>query len=144
MTHCLYEIASGKSVAVDIICIWRRPMTVYMFIDSQCPLCVAEVQMLQRHDKHKQLVFEDIHAPDFNDRYPQFNVHECYNTLHAIDDNGTVVKGLDATVLVWRTVDKYKWLGVLRWPVIKMMCRFWVSNVCATSWFFLTLIPRYC
>lgn len=96
-------------------------MTVYMFIDSQCPLCVAEVQMLQRHDKHKHLVFEDIHAPDFNDRYPQFNVHECYNTLHAIDDNGTVVKGLDATVLVWRTVDKHKWLGVLRWPVIKLV-----------------------
>lgn len=92
-----------------------------VFYDGRCPLCSAEMAMLKRLDRRAALQLEDIHAPDFNRRYPQINVVEANKILHGLAADGTPLYGLDVTVGAWRTVGKKRWLVVLRWPGIRRL-----------------------
>lgn len=39
---------------------------VQVFFDGDCPLCVREINMLKRMDKHERIWFTDIAASDFS------------------------------------------------------------------------------
>lgn len=94
-------------------------MQLTLFYDATCPLCVAEMDLLRRYDKQDALCLQDIHAPDFNAKYPQVDVAAANQILHGLTNDGKMLYGLDVTVSAWRLVGKKKWLGVLRWPVIR-------------------------
>ena len=110
----------------------RQIMKLTMLMDSQCPLCAAEVGMLTAADVGNRLRFQDIHAPDFSTKYPELDWQDCYDTLHVLSDNGDVIKGLDATCAVWNAVGKHRWLNLLRLPgigwVADRMYRLFANN----------------
>ncbi|MGB5445385.1 MAG: DUF393 domain-containing protein, partial [Psychromonas sp.] len=62
---------------------------------------------------------EDINSEDFNQRFPHINRERAMAVLHGQDENGEMLFALDVTCLAWQTVGKYRWLKVLRWPVIR-------------------------
>ena len=94
-------------------------MLLTIFYDSYCPLCSAEINQLKAYDNEKQLLFEDINAVDFIQRYPYIDKIKANKLLHGQLTNGAIIYGLDVTCLAWKTVGKHRWLALLRWPVIR-------------------------
>jgi len=75
--------------------------------------------MLRAYDTEKKLVFEDIHAPDFPQRFEYIDREKANAVLHGQLSNGEMIYGLDVTCIAWRTVGRHRWLTILRWPVIR-------------------------
>ena len=94
-------------------------MSLTIFFDSHCPLCSAEINQLKALNKKNQLLFEDINAEDFVNRYPSIDKIKANKLLHGQLSTGEMLYGLDVTCLAWKTVGKHKWLAILRWPVIR-------------------------
>ena len=94
-------------------------MKLTVFYDAQCPLCSAEINQLKQYDTEKQLVFEDIHAADFTQRFEYIDREKANAVLHGQLSNGEMIYGLDVTCMAWRTVGRHRWLIILRWPVIR-------------------------
>ncbi len=90
-----------------------------LFYDGHCPLCVKEIASLRQKDHRGLLQLEDIHAPDFSERYPKLDPHQAEKFLHGLDANGEWLTGLDVTVKAWQLVNHHRWLRILRWPLIR-------------------------
>lgn len=90
-----------------------------LFYDGHCPLCVKEIASLRQKDHCGLLQLEDIHAADFSERYPQLDPIEAEKILHGLSASGEWLTGLDVTVKAWQLVNHHRWLGILRWPLIR-------------------------
>jgi len=93
--------------------------TLTLFYDSYCPLCATEMDQLRELDKQQRLRFEDIHAADFAERYPDIDPQAADRILHARYADGRMIYGLDVTHQAWKLVGKHRWIAILRWPVIR-------------------------
>lgn len=94
-------------------------MKLTLFYDGFCPLCLAEMNRLKVYDIQHRLLFEDIHQPDFQTRYPQLS-HQVLNArIHGQLEDGTMITGLDVTYLAWKLVGKGWVYAPLRWPIIR-------------------------
>ena len=94
-------------------------MKLKIFYDGLCPLCSMEINQLRAYDTDNQLLFENIHAPDFVKRYPYIDQVRANKLLHGQLSDGGLIYGLDVTCMAWKTVGKHRWLSVLRWPFIR-------------------------
>lgn len=94
-------------------------MTLTIFYDSQCPLCLAEMQQLKAYDNDNRIHLVSLHAEDFHLHYPHIDREKADQILHGMQDNGEMLYGLDVTCSAWTLVGKYKWLKVLRWPLVQ-------------------------
>ena len=94
-------------------------MKLTIFVDSHCPLCMAEMQQLMSLDTSKKIIIEDLHASDFIQRYPHIDPVKAFRKLHGQLDDGRILFGLDVTCLAWSLVGKHRWLAILRWPLIR-------------------------
>lgn len=90
-----------------------------IFFDGYCPLCAIEMRQLRQRDKQGTIIFEDIQAVDFSDRYPHLNWQALNARIHVLLTDGRMVTGLDATHAVWQAVGKGWLYAPLRWPVIR-------------------------
>lgn len=95
------------------------PFPLTMYYDGFCPLCVAEIKLLQSFDVKGNLRFADIHAPDFSERFPHVNPESANRVLHAEYADGQLLLGLDVTHHAWRIVNKKRWIAALRWPLVR-------------------------
>ncbi len=98
------------------------PLT--LFYDSYCPICSAEMKELESLDALKRLRFEDIHAEDFSERYPNIDPIAADRKMHGLYADGSLILGLDVAHQSWRAVGKKKWLMLLRLPVVR-----WFSDI---------------
>ena len=95
-------------------------MTLTIFYDSHCPLCLVEMQHLKRFDEHKRIKLVDLHNDKLLESYPHINKQDAMRKLHAQQDNGDMLYGLDVTAIAWNLVGKYRFVKILRWPVIRL------------------------
>ncbi|WP_110670695.1 thiol-disulfide oxidoreductase DCC family protein [Salinicola halophilus] len=89
-----------------------------LFYDGACPLCVHEIQHLKRLDRHRRIRFEDIHAEDFSERWPDVDRAQASAILLG-DYRGERLHGLDVTHRAWSLVGRGWLTAPLRWPLIK-------------------------
>ncbi len=89
-----------------------------IFYDGFCPLCVNEMASLARHDRQHCLEFEDIHQEDFATRFPSIDPERANTVLHALDEQGVLLLGLDVTAKAWSLVG-VPWFRALRWPGVR-------------------------
>lgn len=94
-------------------------MKLTIFYDGCCPLCAIEIKQLRDYDADNRLAFEDIHAPDFDKRYPHIDPVKANEILHGQLSDGELIYGLEVTCRAWKAVGKHRWLSILRWPVIR-------------------------
>lgn len=92
-----------------------------IFYDAQCPLCNTEMEHLKKSDIQNQLKLEDLNSASFSERFPEIDKSKAMNLLHAKTDAGDMIYGLDVTYQAWKIVGKYRWLKILRLPVIKIV-----------------------
>ncbi len=93
--------------------------TLRIYYDGLCPLCLREMQHLQRLDRTQQLDLQDINAADFAERFPNIDPLHADRILHGELADGRLLYGLDVTVLAWRLVGRGRWVSFLRWPLIR-------------------------
>ncbi|MEQ1559112.1 MAG: DUF393 domain-containing protein [Methyloglobulus sp.] len=81
------------------------PLTIYY--DASCRLCNSEMQNIKIHDADNQLILIDCSANDF-DQTPflaeGISKEKMMNRLHAQDASGKWLVGVDAFVVIYRTV----------------------------------------
>lgn len=90
-----------------------------IFYDSHCPLCMKEMQHLRASDLNQRIDLVDLHDENFSSRYPMINKDTAMGKLHGQLSSGEMIYGLDVTCVAWSVVGKYRWLKILRAPVIK-------------------------
>ena len=113
-------------------------MKLTLLFDSYCPLCTAEMKLLGNLDIERKLIFVDIHAVDFSNRFPAVDPVLANKILHGIYEDGSIIFGLDVTHQAWRAVGQKPWLAILRWPIIRWFTDFayviFAKNRYAISW----------
>ena len=68
---------------------------VEVFFDGACPLCVREIQMLQRRDRHGRVRFTDIAAADFDAGPTGLTWDALMARIHGRLSDGTVIEGVE-------------------------------------------------
>jgi len=94
-------------------------MQLTIFYDSQCPLCLAEMQQLKAYDHAGRLNFVNLNTDNFSQHYPHIDQNHANRILHGQLETGEILLGLDVTYRAWSLVGKHKWLALLRWPIIR-------------------------
>ncbi|MCE3028457.1 MULTISPECIES: thiol-disulfide oxidoreductase DCC family protein [unclassified Salinicola] len=89
-----------------------------LFYDGACPLCVHEITHLRRLDRHRRIRFEDIHAADFSQRWPDVDPADASAILLGYY-RGERLRGLDVTHRAWSLVGRGWLTAPLRWPLVK-------------------------
>ena len=93
-------------------------MSFSIFYDSRCPLCAIEMQALKARDHDDRIVLEDIWQEDFGQRFPGIDPEAANRILHARDEGGRLLLGLDVTAEAWTLVGVRRY-RLLRWPVLR-------------------------
>ena len=94
-------------------------MQLTIFYDSQCSLCLAEMQQLKAYDHAGRLNFVNLNTDNFSQYYPHIDPNHANRILHGQLETGEISLGLDVTYRAWSFVGKHKWLALLRWPIIR-------------------------
>ncbi|MFD2167526.1 thiol-disulfide oxidoreductase DCC family protein [Thalassotalea euphylliae] len=95
---------------------------IIVLYDGACPTCVEDRQKYERFKRieHSNIIWLDLNtAPDVLNT---FNIEEqdAISELHLIVNGKQVVKELDAYILLFAQIPRFKWLAVLiGLPLIK-------------------------
>ncbi|AEX23591.1 thiol-disulfide oxidoreductase DCC family protein [Vibrio sp. EJY3] len=89
-----------------------------IFYDGTCPLCAKEMRALTKRDTHQHIRIVDIYSEAFS-AYPQIDAAKANTILHALDDCGNLMLGLDVTYRAWQLVGRGWLYAPLRWPLIR-------------------------
>ncbi|HIG67100.1 MAG TPA: DUF393 domain-containing protein [Porticoccaceae bacterium] len=92
-----------------------------IFYAAGCPLCAAEINHLERLDSDNKMVFENICAPHFSERFPHIDQQQADRILHGEWNDGRMIYGLDVTYFSCYLVGKCHWVAILRWPFLKQV-----------------------
>jgi len=87
-----------------------------LYYDGQCPLCNAEVQEL-RQVRGATLRTVDIHQAGSAADLPEREA--LLRTLHLRRADGSWEYGADANVAAWEGTARWRWLRMLRWPLLR-------------------------
>jgi predicted DCC family thiol-disulfide oxidoreductase YuxK len=88
-----------------------------VFFDGACPLCSREIDHYRRQDRQGKLTPIDISAPDFEPQRYGIALQAFMAELHAIDQAGTVYRGVAAFRAIWRAFPEKTAYRVLGWLI---------------------------
>jgi predicted DCC family thiol-disulfide oxidoreductase YuxK len=66
-----------------------------VFYDGECPLCMREIQMLQRLDRRRRIRFADIAAQGFEAATVGVSREALLERIHGRLPDGTLVEGVE-------------------------------------------------
>ncbi|WP_440889101.1 thiol-disulfide oxidoreductase DCC family protein [Vibrio sp. WZ-1] len=89
-----------------------------VFYDGTCPLCAKEMEALKQCDAEQQIKIINIYSDAFAD-YPQIDPEQANTILHALNQKGELLLGLDVTHRAWQLVGRGWLYAPLRWRVVK-------------------------
>ncbi|MFV8454425.1 thiol-disulfide oxidoreductase DCC family protein [Vibrio owensii] len=89
-----------------------------VFYDGTCPLCAKEMKALKQRDAKQHIITVDIYSEAFA-AYPQIDPEQANTILHALNDKGELLLGLDVTHRAWQLVGRGWLYAPLRWRAVK-------------------------
>ncbi|HMQ11508.1 MAG TPA: DUF393 domain-containing protein [Oligoflexia bacterium] len=94
-----------------------------VFYDGACYVCDGEVNHYKKHKKN--IAWVNIASPDFEAKQYSLNNNDLQRKLHAINSDGQVFTGIDAFVLIWKTLPKpYPYYAkVIKLPLIYSLAK---------------------
>ncbi len=95
--------------------------SVRLLYDERCPFCSLEVRFLQRWNKRGRLSVEDISDPAFDATRYGLTDHEVHAILHAVNDDGTVVRRMDAVRAAYDAVGLGWVMAPTTWPLLRRL-----------------------
>lgn len=104
-----------------------------LFFDGQCPLCRREIAHYQRLDSDQRVDWQDLFDPAT--RLDTWNLDklDAMRVIHAIGQDGQVLKGVNAFMVIWQELPYYRHLAtvirtlrlesLLNWAYLKFASR---------------------
>lgn len=94
-----------------------------VFYDGDCPLCMREIRMLQRKDRHAAIQFTDIAAPGFDAASYGTTQAALMARIRGRLPDGTAIEGVEVfrqlyAAIGWRTA-----VAISRLPGISLLLR---------------------
>jgi predicted DCC family thiol-disulfide oxidoreductase YuxK len=95
---------------------------VTVWFDSACPLCVREIALMRRLDRHRRIAFADVHSEATD---CPLEPGTLLARFHAQEAGREIVSGAAAFAAMWRAIPVLKPLGLLARipPVLWLMER---------------------
>ncbi|MEN9860231.1 MAG: thiol-disulfide oxidoreductase DCC family protein [Vulcanococcus sp.] len=96
-----------------------------LLYDGGCPLCVREVDFLQRRDQrlhpaNPQLAFVDIDAADYDPAlHGGISYRQAMGRIHAIEADGTVLRDVDVFRAAYRLINLGWLYAPTGWPGLR-------------------------
>lgn len=94
-----------------------------LYIDGNCPLCVAEVKRLREWDRQGKLAFVDIAQPCFDPSALGVELAELNRQIHAWTADGRCLVGIDTMVAAYTQVGKGWMVAPLRVRMLRPFFR---------------------
>jgi len=86
-----------------------RPHVV--FYDDGCRLCDAEIEHYKKLNAVQHINWLGIHAQWDEVKKYGFSKQNLLRRIHAVDNSGKVLSGAAVFVLIWESLQYYRWLG---------------------------------
>lgn len=87
-----------------------------VFYDSECPLCMREIHMLQKLDRHDLIRFTDIAGADFDDAAVGVSWDSLMKRIHGRLPDGTIIEGVDVFRHLYTAVGFGRVVSLTRLP----------------------------
>jgi len=94
---------------------------VEVFYDGACPLCLREIEMLRRKDRHARIVFTDIAAEGFDAAALGIPWPALMERIHGRLPDGTIIEGVEVFRRLYAAVGFGSLVAVTRLPGVKQM-----------------------
>lgn len=85
----------------------NQSSTLTIYFDASCRLCSSEMHNIKLHDTHDHLTLVDCSSTVFDDtpyKLEGIDQQAMMNCLHARNERGEWIKGVEAFELIYRTV----------------------------------------
>lgn len=92
-----------------------------VYYDGTCGLCLRELKRYSKLDHDKKITWQDFKAPGFNPAQFGLTMDKLERAMHAKDEHGTVVSGIDAFIWIWRACGFNLLAKVVSLPMIKQL-----------------------
>jgi predicted DCC family thiol-disulfide oxidoreductase YuxK len=79
-----------------------------VFYDGSCPLCKKEINHYIRIDKDKKIGWIDISTDRLLLKKYEISYTDAMKQLHVIGQNGNLLIGVDAFMIIWRFLPYYQ------------------------------------
>ncbi|MFT3838990.1 MAG: DUF393 domain-containing protein [Myxococcaceae bacterium] len=89
-----------------------------VFFDGECPLCLREINVLRRFDRHGRVRFTDIAAPGFDARGAGVDWQTLMARIHARLPDGRLIEGVEVFRQLYAAVGFGPLVSVTRLPGI--------------------------
>lgn len=91
---------------------WR----VEVFYDGECPLCMREIRMLKRLDRHARILFTDISHADFDPSSVGLDYPALMKKIHGRLPDGRLIEGVEVFRQLYASVGLAPVVAVTRLP----------------------------
>lgn len=92
-----------------------------VFYDGGCPLCVREINLLRRWDRHGKIRFTDIDAPTFQPTELGKTYDELMAQMHGRLPDGTWIRGVEVFRRLYTAAGFGPLVFLSRLPVISQI-----------------------
>lgn len=87
-----------------------------VFYDGACPLCMREIRMLRRLDRHQRIGFIDIAAGDFDAASVGLTWQALMDRIHGRLPDGRLVEGVEVFRRLYAAVGFARLVALTRLP----------------------------
>ena len=94
---------------------------VEVFFDGDCPLCIREVNLLRRLDRHGRVQFTDISAPDFVAAVTPEEHADFMARIRGRLPDGTMLEGVEVFRRLYAAVGFGALVAVTRVPGVSQL-----------------------
>jgi predicted DCC family thiol-disulfide oxidoreductase YuxK len=94
------------------------PFDLEAYFDGACPLCVREMRLLRRMDRHGRIRFVDIAAPGFDAATVGIPWESLMDRIHARLPDGRIVEGVEVFRRIYGTLGWPRAVALTRLPVL--------------------------
>lgn len=84
-----------------------------IYYDGKCHLCSREINGYRKKANANRLDFVDIASKQFDPALEGLDAKEVQRVLHVKRCDGSLVRGVDAFIEIWRTLGILGWLAFL-------------------------------
>lgn len=101
----------------------RSGAAVEVFYDGDCPLCMREIRMLQRKDRHARIQFTDISALGFDAMAYDTTQAALMARIRGRRPDGSWIEGVEVFRQLYAAIGWRRLVAVSRLPVISHLLR---------------------
>ncbi len=98
-----------------------RPFEIEVFFDGACHLCMREITLLRRLDRHQRIRFTDIAVPGFDTSTVGVSWSDLMSHIYGRLPDGTLVEGVEVFRRLYAAVGYKRLVALTRLPGIAQL-----------------------